>query len=146
MITRIVVAHDAGARVFDHLGPRKGLALLEEIDFEEGRRQNKEIGTDRPGRTFASVGQVRHAYEPRQALKEIATESFAKQLAQSLERGLNEHAFREIVLIAPPRFLGKLRESLSDSVAKCVVASIAKDLPLATTEELCAHLEPYLVC
>lgn len=146
MITRIVVAHEAGARVFEHRGPRQGIVKVDEIDFAEGRRQNKDISSDRPGRTFSGNGQTRHAYEPQQSPKEHASENFAKQLAHDLEHALNEHAFKELVLIAPPRFLGRLRESLSDTVAKRVVASIDKDLPLATQEELCNHLKPYLVC
>ena len=146
MITRIIVAHDAGARVFEHRGPRTGLVQLEKIEFEAGRRQDKELASDRPGRTFSSSSNRRHGYESHHGPQDHATDVFAKQLARSLEEGLNEHAYEEIVLFAPPRFLGKLRESLPAGVAKRVVGSIDKDLPLANHEELGMHLKPFLVC
>ncbi len=145
MITRIVVAHDAGARVFEHRGPRQDLIALEQIEFESGRRQDREIASDRPGRSHGGMGKGGHAYQSNHGPKDHATDGFAKQLATSLQHALHEHAYQELVLIAPPRFLGKLRDSLSAGVAGCVVASIDKDLPRASEQELGEYLKPYLV-
>ena len=48
-------------------------------------------------------------------------------LVQALERGLADNHFRHLVLVAPPRMLGVLRESLSRGLADRLRASLAKD-------------------
>jgi len=146
MITRVLVAHDAGARVFENRGPGKGLVELQAVDFEDGRRHNGEIDSDKPGRSFSRSGQSSHAYEPHQGAKAHAVEFFAKELAHDLAHAFDEHAFHQLVLIAPPRFLGTLRDSLATKVSKAVIGSVAKDLPRATSDELRAYLEPYVTC
>ena len=41
--TWVLVAHRAGARIFAHPGPGRGLALEREIDHPEGRKLSGEI-------------------------------------------------------------------------------------------------------
>ncbi|MGB8330033.1 MAG: host attachment protein, partial [Polyangiales bacterium] len=50
--TWILVAHDAGARLFENRGRGKGLELIEMIDHPEGRERNRDVDSDRPGRSF----------------------------------------------------------------------------------------------
>ncbi len=51
----------------------------------------------------------------------------AHALVQALERGAAENQFRHLVLVAPPRLLGVLRESLPRGLADRLRTSIAKD-------------------
>ncbi len=146
MITRVLVAHDAGARLFENRGPRSGLHQLESIDFEDGRRHEGEIESDRAGRSAGGPGTASSAYESHQSGRAHAIELFAKELVHDLERAFDSHSFHHLVLIAPPRLLGTLREALPKKMVKCVVGSIAKDLPRATNKELIGYLEPYVIC
>ena len=50
--TWILVAHEAGARLFANDGIGNGLALVESIDHPEGRARDRDIDSDRPGRSF----------------------------------------------------------------------------------------------
>lgn len=145
-ITRVVVAHDAGARIFENRGPGKGLVQLGSVDFEDGRRHVGELEADRPGRAFDRGGPGRHSFEPEQDAKEHAVAHFAKELARDLGRDYRQGAFARLVLIAPPRFLGTLRGELDAQVARVLLGSVPKDLPRAVPQEIVPHLEPYLAC
>jgi len=144
-ITRVLVAHDAGARTFENRGPGKGLVQLGEVQFEDGRRKEREIDTDRQGRGFGG-GPGGHAHEPAQSAHEHAIENFARELAKDLGHDLRQGGYAQLVLIAPPRFLGVLRGELDTLVARAVVGTVAKDLPRATIPELCKYLEAHIAC
>lgn len=138
--TRVLVAHDAGARSFENRGPGKGLIALGEVAFEDGRRHSGELDSDRPGRAFDRAGQGRHAYETHQDARQHAVAHFARELAQDLAREYHLGAFQQLVLVAPPRFLGVLRDALEPKLARAVIGSVPKDLPRASATELGQHI------
>jgi protein required for attachment to host cells len=144
-ITRVLVAHDAGARMFENRGPGKGLTALGAVDFEDGRRHVGELTADRGGRGHGG-GPVGSAYEPARDPREHATAHFARELAKDLGRDLRKGAFTQLVLVAPPRFLGLLRGALDGPLSRALIASVAKDLPRASESELRDQLAPYLAC
>jgi protein required for attachment to host cells len=100
----------------------------------------REIMSDRPGRTFDSVGAGRHAKEPRTDAREIEKRSFAHELAAMLDDGLKQGKFDRLVLVAPPRELGFLRAELSPAVRKRVSAELNKDLTGVAPSEILDHL------
>jgi protein required for attachment to host cells len=67
---------------------------------------------------------------------------FAHQLVHALERGLADNQLQHLVLVAPPRMLGLLRDALSRGVADRLRASIAKDWDHVTDHELPEHVRP----
>jgi protein required for attachment to host cells len=140
--TRVLVAHDAGARMFDQPGPGRGLVELSSIDFEDGRRSLTEINADRSGR----LGGGRHAYESHDDARNHAVQHFARTLVDELQQALHRGEFAQLVVIAPPRFLGFLRDSMNGTLSKVLVGTIAKDLPRATESELCEHVSQYVPC
>jgi protein required for attachment to host cells len=142
--TRVLVAHDAGARSFENRGPGKGLIALSEIAFEDGRRHSGELDTDRPGRAFDRSGQGRHAYESHEDSRQHAVAHFARALAQDLAREFHQGAFQQLVLVAPPRFLGVLRDALEPKLSRALIGSVPKDLPRASANELCAHVSSFV--
>lgn len=68
--------------------------------------------------------------------KDEAEHRFAKELVQTLERGLAENAFHHLVLVAPPKLLGILRESLGRGLAARLRASEHKDYAHLSDHEL----------
>jgi protein required for attachment to host cells len=140
--TRVIVAHDAGARSFEHHGPGKTLVSLRDIAFEDGRRHVGDL--EEGGRGFDRSGSSRHAYEAHQDTRQHAVAHFAKVLAQDLARDFHLGEFQQLVLVAPPRFLGVLREALDGKLLRAVIGSVAKDLPRCTPRELAGHLKPFV--
>ena len=133
--TWILVAHEAGARVFESLGPGKGLSLIEQVEHSEGRERDRDLVSDRPGRSFRkNSGDPRRAAMSRSVgPHDRAVAGFARELAHKLQQGRVQNQYRRLVLVAPPRFLGLLRSSLDGPTAQLVVGSLDKDL--ATTKE-----------
>jgi protein required for attachment to host cells len=70
------------------------------------------------------------------SFKDEAEHRFAKEVVKMLERGLAENAFQHLVLVAPPKLLGILRENLSRGLAARVRASEHKDYAQLPDHEL----------
>ena len=140
IITWILVADGSQARLFRSDGPGRGVAPLSDDLLTGCNLPGREIMSDRPGRTFDSAGQGRHAMEPRTDPREVEKRRFAHTLAAMLEDRLNQGRFDRLVLVAPPRALGQLRGELSKSVRDKISAELAKDLTHTPPHELSEHL------
>ena len=138
--TWVLVAHRGGARLFENKGPGKGLNLLHDIPHPEGRLKNKDIGADKPGRSFDSRGQSRHSLSSEQEPTAHVAEQFAKPLSTLLDDGRNQQRYSKLVLVAEPRFLGSLRAALSSPTAAMVTASLGKDLGGIEPHNIPGHL------
>ena len=140
--TWILVGHDAGARVFENYGPGKGLELVETIEHPEGRLRDRDIDSDRPGRSFRKdSGDPRRAAMSRgESPHDRAISDFARALADKLQRARVRNQYERLVLVAPPRFLGLLRASLDGPTAPLVVGSLDKDLATSDEAELIGQL------
>jgi protein required for attachment to host cells len=139
-ITWILVADSARARLFFNDGPGKGVKSVSDHVFQHPTPPGREIMSDRPGRTFDSVGGGRHAKEPRTDPRKVEKRSFAHELAAMLDDGLKQGKFERLVLVAPPGELGLLRAELSEAVQKRVSAELNKDLTGLTPSEIPDHL------
>lgn len=140
IVTWILIANGARARLFSNDGPGHGVKLVSDEVFAGTNLPGREIMSDRPGRTFDSVGAGRHAKEPRTDPREVEKRSFAHELAAMLDDGLKQGKFERLVLVAPPRELGFLRVELSPAVRKRVSAELNKDLTGVAPSEITDHL------
>jgi protein required for attachment to host cells len=144
--TWILIADGARARV---LAQAKDFAPLEPAFEDEeltgSTAQSKEIGSDRPGRSFDSSGLGgRHAMQPPTDPQRYAKYEFARELAARLEEAARDGRFTRLVLVAAPKTLGDLRELLPGLVKAKVVAEIDKDLTKVPRHELGRHLDRVL--
>jgi protein required for attachment to host cells len=73
-------------------------------------------------------------------LREKHALQFADLLRDAIRQGRIENRYDQLVLMAPPRFLGVLRERLDDQSLKCVTAEIDNDLLALSPSELRAYL------
>jgi protein required for attachment to host cells len=124
--TWIIAANSTIARVFR-------LDKLELIEMEtlinpEGRLHDRELGSDKPGRGFDSVGSGRSAYTKSLSLKESEIEAFAKKLANYIEHARSSGQIDRVFIAANPAFLGSVRSSLSHNSESIVAHSIDKDI------------------
>jgi protein required for attachment to host cells len=92
------------------------------------RKRSREIDSDRPGRSSDSTGPHRHALAPRSDPHEHEESVFLKSVADWLDEQVNAGAFERLVVVAPPRALGDLRQAFSDRVRARIHAEVAKDL------------------
>lgn len=103
--------------------------------------QNRELGSDEPGRSFDSAGQGRHAMSTEQEPVEHVAQQFALELAKILNKGRVAHAYDKLILIAEPKFLGLLRAALDKNTAALVSHTVSKDLPHINAQDLAKYLE-----
>lgn len=128
--TWILVCDASRARVFalEKSAPWPW-TLVEDVSNPSGRARVRDLVADKPGRTGVGMG-------PRSDPTEVEEERFASRLGDLLESGFDEHRYGGLVLVAPPRFLGLLRAALSAPVARCVTATLDKDLTRCEPREL----------
>jgi protein required for attachment to host cells len=139
-VTWVVVADQARARLFTASEPT---AALEEVDTllnPEGRLHERDINSDRPGRAFDTMGAGRHAMGKHHSPKEQEAIRFAHTVAERLDVEHGRGTLGHVVLCAPPRFLGFLKEALPEQVVKCVSHTLDKELTGFSTEEIRTHL------
>lgn len=139
--TWILVAHRSGARLFESRGPRKGLERLQNLEHPAGKLKNRQIDSDKHGRSFDRRGSGRHAYTTEHEPTTHVAAQFAKQLAAVLEEGRVQQRYARLVLVAEPRFLGILRAELSAPIASLVSGTLDKDLGGVEDRDLPKHLE-----
>lgn len=136
----ILVANRSSARLFENKGPGKGLSLLRDIAHAEGRLKNRELVSDKSGRSFDTEGEGRHATEAKQSPTEREAQKFGKELAGILNDGRNNNAYDSIVLVAEAKFLGVLRSELDGQVSKLVSQTVEKNLVKIADGDIAASL------
>ncbi len=132
--TWILVADSSRARIFEMRGARGNLREIDDFFNPHGRANNRELRTDGYGRYYGKGEREQaHTAEPHVDAVQQETELFAKTLDQYIDKARGEHRYDQLHLIAPPKFLGLIRENLSKEAQKLVVEEIPKEV---------SHFEP----
>jgi protein required for attachment to host cells len=134
----LILVADAGkARLFASEG-QEPWTLLEQREHPEVRSERGSLASDQPGRTQERMADGRRSsMEPPTPLKRIEAEKFAAQLAASVEAASARGEYDRVVIAAAPRFLGSLRQHLSDTLTRRhEVITIDKDLSALADVEL----------
>lgn len=125
--TWILVADRARARIFE-TGVEDSLTEVACFAEPEARAAESTLTTHRPPTVNESMGFARHSIEPHTPLRDKITAHFARLLCDALDAGRNEGRFEQLVLVAPPRFLGALHKALDEGLRQRVVREIRHDL------------------
>ena len=138
--TLVLVGDGQKALFLRNKGHALNIRLVVEEVLQRDNPPTREQGTDRPGRSSASVGVARSAMEEPD-WHHIAEERFAGELAEALYRHAHANLFDNLVIVAPPKVLGNLRKALHAEVIARVTGEIPKELtshPVAEIERLVA--------
>jgi protein required for attachment to host cells len=137
----MLVAHDTHVMVID--GANKSLFRnrgkdfapdLERIDHRQRQTaRTSALGSDRPGRSFQSVGSGRSAHESTNYHQQEEDE-FAEAAADQLNALLTNGA--SAILIAAPHVLGVMRKRLTPEARSRITAEIDKDYARRSIEEI----------
>ncbi|MCB0387003.1 MAG: host attachment protein, partial [Bdellovibrionales bacterium] len=125
---------------FSYLHLHKGLDFKTCLAFPEGQDKIHEFTTERPTRKNYTQTH-KHTSAGEVDIEHQLSQQFAKEVAQYLDQARTAKKFEELVIIAPPKFLGDLRAKLSTGTAKVVKATINKELTHAPTEEVMKQVE-----
>lgn len=139
----VVIVNRREAKFYSYLNHRNSdLKYVTKIENPRGRLKAQDINTDKPG-IFSSL----LTYGPRLVKKQSPTQrvaaEFAKEVADFLDKCRTQQMFDNVILVAPPTFLGELRQSLSSPLKKIVKREVAKDFnPDISAADLKSRLFP----
>jgi protein required for attachment to host cells len=136
----IVIADGAQARILENSGPGKGLTPMPSEDRHRELPPSRDIDADRPGRTHDRFGPGRHAMEPPSDAHREEKRRFAEELAGQLNSAALKQSYDRLILVAPAKTLGDLRQALNKEAAARVDGELSKDLTKIPDHELAGHL------
>lgn len=135
----VVVADGARALILENVGDKLYPDLRTKEVYKQDDPKSSELGTDRPGRAFNSVGTQRSAMEETD-WHDQEEQRFLARLAERLDKAVQGGETKSLVLVAPPRALGVLRQKLSQHVRNALRAEIEKDYVKMSVDEIAKHI------
>lgn len=136
--TWVLVADGEKALFLENVTDNEDPYLKVRREEAQDNPPTREQGTEKPGR-FNDGPQVQRSAVQDTDWHRLAKERFADELADMLYRMAQDDIFSKIVIVAPPRILGELREKMHMEVSQRVVAEIDKTLtshPLTEIEKI----------
>jgi protein required for attachment to host cells len=137
---RIVVADQAEAVFYDSPSLQATPREIGRITDPAAHQHNRDLVSDRPGRSYESVGGARHAIDSENDPRQIEAVRFARRIARRLDEARRKDEFEELIVVAGPPFLGLVRKQLSRPTRARVVHEIRKDLVHSPVDALRRHL------
>lgn len=150
MKVRIVVADQAEAAFYDLHHADEHPQFAGGMTDPAAHLHDRDLKSDRPGRVFDHAARAgerrgrtsRHGTGGERSPRKHEAAQFARRVAEQLQGAYRDAAFERLVLIAPPSFIGQLRQALPQTLASVVAAEVGKDLVHAPPGELRSHLPP----
>ncbi len=136
----VLVCDGAKALLMQNAGNAANLNLTVVETVTQDNLMDRDLGTDRPGRTHQSEGSGRSAVEETN-WHDAAEADFLKGLVDQLSAKAFSKEIEQIVVIASPRALGMMRPHYSTHLKQAITGELAKDLvkhPVAEIEKLLA--------
>ena len=136
------MAHRSAAKLFVVSGDQ--IRTVKTFEFPDGRRQNREIDTDAKGSRYSSSAgrsaptapfrsrQQKHGLDPQMEAAEHLADGFAHELCHYIYLGRTQNKFEELIVVAEPGFLGKIRRFLDKQSKLLLSRAISQnwaDLP-----------------
>jgi len=134
--TWIVAADESRAKVLQVTDQQQHLTEVQDLENPSGRLQDREMQTDAEPRFSGRAGAGPASDAERQGAVEHSAGVFAREVGRYLDQARLQHRYDQLVLVAPPKFLGALRKELHKEVEKLVTDELPKDLSWLNAGEL----------
>jgi protein required for attachment to host cells len=121
------------ARIIQEQDP-KNLKLIAEYTHEDSRKKVSDLVSDRKG--IFGGGAFTETTSPKVHQADV----FAHELLSHIEAGRVENSFRDLIIIAPPAFMGLLHKHMPHQIHKLVSQHIEKDYTRHQGKELLQDL------
>jgi protein required for attachment to host cells len=135
----VVVCDGAKALILENAGDAVSLNLKTREVHAQTDPKTREQGTDAPGRAINSIDARRSAMEQTD-WHDQSEQRFLTELSKRLDAAVGSGETKCVVLVAPPRALGVIRQSATPNLRKAVRAEIDKDLVKMPVHEIERHL------
>jgi protein required for attachment to host cells len=135
----VVVCDGAKALVLENVGDAKFPNLKTKDVYEQTVLATRDLGTGAPGRSHSSTGAGSSSVEQTDWHDQQET-AFLTDLTKKLEAAVNSHQVKHLIIIAPPRALGVLRQHYGHALKGAVRAELDKDYVKMPIHEIEKHL------
>ncbi len=136
MRTWIVVCDASRCRFFMSRGGSEW-HKFEEFEHPASRVKGEDLVSDRYGRSMrGKAPMMRGGTSPQTDPRQVEWDRFAHYIMKTLNEARAQDAFERFVLVAPPHFLGMLREQMPEELEKCLYATLDRDYTHLSAEEL----------
>lgn len=133
---RVLVADASKARYFRVDSPI-GELIEEGTDVNPAARlHTRDMTSDSPGEQRSHAGDGRTYMGDSNEPKDVEMQRFARDIADKLEKERSTGSMERLYVVAPPRFLGELRNYMKPPLKAIVAEEINKDLADLDTEKL----------
>jgi protein required for attachment to host cells len=141
--TWILIADGSRAHILLNQGADKELSFVPGADFRHLTPPNREIYSERQGRTHESAGVARSSVDRNDAHAQQKDE-FVRTLIAFLKEKLSAKDFDRWVLVAPPEILSDFRLHLDKTLKDVLTGELAKDLTKIPSDKILDHLHGVL--
>jgi protein required for attachment to host cells len=124
----VLVANSGQARILEMQRKPYEFHQVSELVSEAQHLTNKEIVSDASGRVYHTQGPGTHSMKPRSDPHENAEEQFSRSLAQKMEKAAQLGRFDQLLVIADPKTMGRLRQQMTRSLSGRIADEISLDL------------------
>lgn len=135
----IVVCDGEKALLLENVGDAKFPNLQTREVYEEQHPATRDQGSDAPGRAQPSVGTAQSAVSQTD-WHEQDERRFLEKLVTHLDAEITAGRIKKLIVVAPPRALGVVRQAYSHQLRSAVRAEIDKDLVKLPVHEIERHL------
>lgn len=138
----IVVADRSRARIFETDRTFQELREVEDLLNPEGRFDDAQLRHDAKGRFYGKGERFQaHTAEPRVSQRKHDEEKFSRDVMKRLTEACDAKRYDSLVMVAPPEFLGLLRQQLPERVGQHVTRQINSDISNYSTHQIGEYLK-----
>lgn len=137
---RILVADQAEAVFYDAAALDKAPVEIGRMSSPKARLHDRELASERPGRSYESIGGARHSVAREEGPHHREAVLFARRVARRLDEARRKDEFDGLVVVAGPPFLSLMRKELPRLTRARVAHEICKDLVHGPMDVLRKHL------
>ena len=135
----VIVCDGAKALFLQNAGDSKFPNLQTREVMEQEVPPPSELGTDKPGRSHSSVGPGRSAVQQTD-FHTLQEEEFLRSIMAKLDAAAQAGHMKSIIIVAPPRAIGVLRQHYTHALKQAVREEIQKDYVKMPVYEIEKHL------
>jgi len=136
--TLVLLASEGEARLTENRKKGEGLIQIGFLSADDFADVDQGF-TEAPGRMSAAPGMGGHAFTPRESERDARRTAFAGHILEALTKAWDKGNHDRLIIAAPPRLLGELRDRISRPIAAALTADLPKDLVKVPLKDLPAH-------
>lgn len=141
----VLVAHEAGARIFFRDDPRTEFQVIEKIDWPVGRAKSREITSERPGHEESwGPSKQRHGFDQRVSEPDKNALTLARKITHRLDQASGLDEYDHLLVVAGPKFLGMLRKEMGRATLERLVLTLNENLAEVEDKDMTLRLGLFL--